>query len=150
MKRILLLAVLMFVPVVASRAQQRLVIGERAPELRVDRWPDGGAPAGGAMLVDFFASTNPQCVANLDRLDRINERYGDRLQVILITREDAATTGAHTAGRAFRVGEDTAGRAFEAFGVRFVPFAALIDARGRLVWTGNVASLSNEEIEMVL
>jgi hypothetical protein len=151
MKRILLVAALMLVPVLAAHAQ-RLVIGEKAPELRVGAWQDGRAPEAGVMLVDFFASSNPQCVANLDKLNTIQGRYGHRLRVVLISREGAETTASFTAGKGFRffIGEDDGGKTFAAFSVRFVPFAALIDARGRLVWTGNVAALTDKTIERAL
>lgn len=148
MKRLLLVAALMLVSVVTVRAQ-RLVIGEKAPEIRVAAWQDGRTPVSGAMLVDFFASSNPQCVANLDKLNTIQGRYGDRLQVVVISREGAERMAEFTAGKnyRFRIGEDDGGKTFAAFNVRFVPFAALIDARGRLVWTGNVTGLTDETIE---
>jgi hypothetical protein len=149
MKRMLLIAAVMLIPVLTLRAQQRLVIGEKAPDIRVAAWQDGRAPGAGAMLIDFFVSSNPQCVANLDKLNAIRGSYGDRLQVVLISREGAAVTRSFTAGKGydFRVGEDDAGETFSAFSVRFVPFAALVDARGRLVWTGNVATLTGEIVE---
>jgi hypothetical protein len=145
----LLIAAAMLISVPTLRAQQRLVIGEKTPEIRVAGWQDGRAPGAGAMLIDFFVSSNPQCVANLDKLNAIRGSYGNRLQVVLISREGSAVTQSFTAGKGydFRIGEDDAGETFSAFNVRFVPFAALVDTRGRLVWTGNVATLTDETIE---
>ncbi len=151
MKRIILIVTLMLVSVSAMQAQ-RLVIGEKAPEIRVGAWQNGRAPGSGAMLVDFFASSNPRCVANLDKLNAIQGDFGSRLHVIVISREGIAATAEFTAGKNYRfyLGEDDGGKSFTAFGVRFVPFSALIDARGHLVWTGNVATLSSDTLDRAL
>ena len=135
-----------------SAQAQRLVIGEKAPEVKVSEWLGGRAPGSGATLVDFFHSSNPQCVANLDKLNTIAGSYGNRLNVVVLSREGADKMASVASGKHYRffMGEDDGGKTYNAFSVRFVPFAALIDARGRLVWTGNVSALTNSTIDSAL
>lgn len=149
MKRLLLSIATVILAVSAAQAQ-RLVIGERVPEMKITTWYNGTVPPlGKATLVDFFHTPNEQCVANLPRLNELQTAHNERLNVVVIAREGLDKVSPFLDGKGYRfyAGIDDAGKTFTAYGVRFVPFAALIDARGRLVWTGNVASLTNEIIE---
>ena len=149
MKRLLLSIATIIIAVSAVQAQ-RLVIGEKAPDIKIVEWLDGKAAAGGkATLIDFFHSSNEQCVSNLAKLNSLHGAYGSRMNVIAVSREGMDKLQPFVSGKGygFYAGLDDAGKTFTAYGVRFVPFAALIDARGRLVWTGNVASLTNDIIE---
>ena len=136
-----------------AQAQQRLVIGEKAPEIRVVQW-DGASPsiAGKPYLVDFFLSSNDQCVANLPKLNSLQSTHKENLNVIVIARESADKVQPFINGKGygFYTGLDDGGKTFSGYGVRFVPFAALVDARGRLVWTGNVAGLTPDIIDKAL
>jgi hypothetical protein len=152
MKKIWFSLIALVLTATAAQAQ-RLVIGEKAPEIKVSQWVDSRAAAGNkATLVDFFHSSNAQCIANLPKLNTLQETYGARLNVIVVSSEgmDKLTPCLDGKGYGFYAGTDDAGKTFAAYAVRFVPFAALIDSRGRLVWTGNVASLTDETIKKAL
>ena len=153
MKR-LLFSILSIVFLSTAAQAQRLVIGEKAPEVRVAEWLDGKSPSlsGRACLIDFFHSSNDRCVANLSKLDDLQRTYGDRLNVISVSREgwDKVRPLVSGKGYGFYTGLDDGGKTFANYGVRFVPFAALVDARGRLVWTGNVSALTDDVVDKAL
>ena len=153
MKRILFSLLAVTFATAAIQAQ-RLVIGEKAPEIKVAEWQDGRTPsiAGKAYVVDFFLSSNSQCIDNLPKLHALQTTHNGKLNVILISREGLDKVKPFTDGKRyeFYAGQDDNEKTFTGYSVRFVPFAALADARGRLVWTGNIASLTNEIIEKAL
>jgi hypothetical protein len=154
MKRLLFSLSALLTLTVGAQAQ-RLIIGEKVPEVRIARWQNERAPvvAGRAYLLDFFVSSNEQNVANLPRLEAFQEQYGERLNVIVVSREaleQIAPLFPADKRYSFYVGVDDGEKTFGGYGVRFVPFAALVDARGRLVWTGNVAALTRDIIEKAL
>ena len=148
MKKILL-SILLSALAFAAQAQ-RLVIGEKAPELRIAEWVDGKAAAAGkARLIDFFHSSNAQSIGNLEKLNTLAGTYGEKLNIIVVSQEGMEKFQPFVSGKdyAFYAGLDEGGKTFSAYGVRFVPFAALVDARGRLVWTGNIANLTDDTLQ---
>ena len=154
MKRLFFSLFVLACTVAATQAQQPLVIGEKAPEMRVSGWQGMRVPStpGKAYLIDFFHSSNDQCTANLSKLNALQNTYAEKLNVILISREEFDKIVPYMEGMAFRfyIGMDDNAKTFGNYGVRFVPFAALVDKRGRLVWTGNVANLTDEIINKAL
>ena len=153
MKRVFFILFIILSAAFNARAQ-RLVIGEKAPEVRVSEWMNGNAPILGsrAFLVDFFHSSNDQCIANLSKLNALETTYGSRLNIISVSREETDKLRPIVTGKGygFYIGIDDNGKTFSNYGVRFVPFAALVDARGRLVWTGNIANLTHDMIDKAL
>ncbi len=150
MKKILL-SILLSTLAFAVQAQ-RLVIGEKAPEVRIAEWVGPKAADGKARLIDFFHSSNAQSVGNLEKLNTLAGTYGSKLNIIVVSQESMEKFQPFVSGKdyAFFAGLDEGGKTFAAYGVRFVPFAALIDAKGRLVWTGNVANLTDEILQKAL
>ena len=153
MKRVILSILLLSVVSVTAATAQRLVIGERAPEIRVSSWLEGrsAATTGKAVLVNFFHSSNEQCIRDLAKLDGFSRAHSG-LNVLVITKETLDKVAPYVSGKGygFYVGMDEDSKTFNAYGVRFVPFSALLDARGRLVWTGNPGSLTDEIINRAL
>lgn len=149
-----ILCSILFLLTATSGQAQRLVIGEKAPDIRVSEWLNNRAPASmdKAILIDFFHSSNEQCVKELDIVNELNKTYGNRMNFIVVTREslDKVTPFVNGKGYGFYIGTDGEGKTFGNYAVRFVPFSVLIDARGRLVWTGNLSSLTKDTIEKAL
>ena len=129
---------------------QRLIIGERAPELRISQWLGEIRPADEhkARLVEFFHSSNKICLERLQVLDELAQKYGNSLEVIVFAKEPSTKIieVVQPAERKFATALDDAGRTFTLYGVRFVPFTVLTDSRGRVVWFGNPSSLTEEII----
>ena len=130
---------------------QKLMIGEKVPDLRVEEWYENRIPetAGRPMLLDFFHSANGQCVRSLPKTAELARKYAGKLNVIVLAREGLDKLSPHLEGKGYLLyaGNDESGKTFGAYGVRFVPFAVRPAARGRLVWTGNLTALTEETLQ---
>ncbi len=146
MKRFLIAACMACMALAADA--QKISVGDRAPEVKAAAWPDK-APRGGerVRMIEFFYSRSAPSMARVAPLDAMAEKYGGRLDVIVVCREDAVTVakaigGSHT----FYTAIDDENRTFAAYGVQYIPYGVVVDAKGRVVWAGNPEKLSDEEL----
>ncbi len=146
MKRVWIL--LLFCALAVSVSAQKLMTGDRAPQLQVSEWLGSPPAAVGPRLVEFFHPASAPSLARLEVLDELARRYPD-LSVVLVTRQQAAAVRAAIGPdeHPYKVAIDATGRTFTEYGVQYLPFAVLIDARGRIAWFGNPASLTDAQIE---
>lgn len=152
MKKLITLIVLTIVAT-SSLWAQKLVIGERAPELKVKEWVDKKPTVESqAKLIEFFYSASKPSIDRLRILDELSEKYKTKLLVIIIAKEDREkiVQVVNPGSRKFYTALDDAGKSFSSYGVQFVPFSVIVDARGKVLWMGNSASLSDEVINNVL
>lgn len=151
MKNILLVAVLAAMTVLPLSAQQRLIRGDKAPELQVKEWITQAQPSGGrAMMVEFFHSGNSTSVARVAQLDATAREAAGKLNVVVITREDSPAVKALLGDKAFFAGIDDDGKTFAAFSTLYVPYTVIVDKRGRVAWHGNPASLTSADITQLI
>ena len=105
MKRLLTMALLAILAIPLHA--QRLVIGERVPDLNITQWLNGAPVSDGkAVMVEFYHSSNPKGAERLAQLDELAKSYGDRLAVIVVTREkdDAVISSLLGGNPSYRVG----------------------------------------------
>lgn len=132
---------------------QRIVIGDRAPELKAHSWLTAKPNLDGkSVMVEFFHSTNKYSVSRLRELDRLARSSNGKLAVVVVTREhDPKVKSLITnGGPAYYAMLDDAGKTFTAYGTKFVPYAVIYDRKGRVIWLGNPTSLTNEDIIKML
>ncbi|MDE6046187.1 MAG: hypothetical protein K2G10_02665 [Alistipes sp.] len=150
MKRILLV-LLALAAGLSSAAGQQIALGERAPEIRVQRWLDDRQPAAAPMTyVEFYHSSNRAAAEALDRLRELSAQAGDRLRVVVVVHEPEAKVAQRLAPYLtphIGVGFDPGGRLFAAYGVNYVPFGVLLGPRGRALWMGNTLQLTSDILE---
>ncbi len=138
--------------VFTAAAAQVPVIGEKVPDFKVKEWLSMHRPVpapGRMMLVEFFHPSNAGSVGRLSELDRLAKQYPAGLTVAVITKEDSPEVRRmlREASSRYHAGIDDAGRTFAAFGVQYVPYAVLIDPKGRLLWMGNSTAMDDSIIE---
>ncbi len=138
--------------VFTAAAAQVLVIGEKVPDFKVKEWMVMGKPVPSPqkmMLVEFFHPSNAGSAGRLAELDRLAGKYTAGVTVAVITKDDSdsARKMLRDASERYHAGIDDAGRTFAAFGVQYVPYAVLIDPKGRLLWMGNPATMDDSIIE---
>ncbi|MDR2885424.1 MAG: hypothetical protein LBU95_01410 [Rikenellaceae bacterium] len=147
MKHLITVAVLLLVAQAAGA--QRLMVGEKAPDLKVKEWPYGKPEAENTpRFIEFFHSGSAPSVERVARLHELASARGTEICVILVCHEDAATVRAALGAGPlpYYVAIDEGGRSFTAYGVQYVPFAAITDRKGRLTWFGNPGKLTAGEI----
>lgn len=151
MKKTLLLLLLALAAPFAAVQAQNIALGQRVPELKVAAWLGGQQPGNAPLTyVEFFHSSNPGCIESLGRLRTMTNKYGTKLRVIVLTQEKeeiVAPLLAPYLSQHISAGIDPAGRIFSAFGVVYVPFGVLLDAKNRALWMGNSLQLTEKIID---
>lgn len=131
---------------------QRLVIGERAPELTVEQWfTVTPAIDGEVVMVAFYHSSYPDNARYVDRLGDIADKNSGRMFVVVVTREsEDAVSDVLLAGQpSYYVAYDADGSVFEAYEAYYVPYSVIYGRKGRIQWVGNPSSLTDSDIERV-
>lgn len=150
MKKALLILLSAWLLKPADSQAQNIILGEKVPELKAAGWIDNRHPAPAPITyVEFFHSSNPACINSLKRLRALATKPKSDLRVIVVTREDTARIAPML--RPYLSERVTAtihaDRGFSAFGVTYVPFGVLIDARNRALWMGNSLQFNEKVIE---
>lgn len=153
MKRVFLLLVAVLTSLGATHAQN-IVIGERAPELKNVTWLSTRNPAAADLsYLVFFHSSNKGCMDSLNTLQDLSNKLGSKLRIIIITQEDSdkiAPILTPYITERIGVALDREKKVFGSFGVDFVPFSVLIDAKNRVVWMGNPQSMTSSFIQKIV
>ena len=153
MKRALLISFLSLLAATGLRAQN-VALGERVPELKSVEWLDGAAPAAAPLTyIEFFHSSNSEALRSLDRLKETVEALGGRLRAVVVMRERTERAGGLVAPSrrgGIGVAYDADGRIFDAFGVTYVSFGVLTDAKNRALWMGNTLRITPDFIEQTV
>ncbi len=127
---------------------QNAALGQKVPVIQAEAWLDGVRPASAPLTVlTFFTVSNPACEQTLGHLHALTERADNRLRVIVVTRDDEAKIAPLMApylSPRMSVAFDAGGKIFKSFGVEYVPFGLLIDARNRVLWQGNPLRLTEK------
>ncbi len=131
---------------------QKLMIGDRAPLLKLEWLGRTPKTDGRYTLVEFFHSSNKASVNRLPVLHRLATATEGKLAVIVVTREQDADVKTMLTERkpAYYAAYDSGGATFSAYKATYVPYSVLYDRKGRIVWLGNPTSLSNDDIIKML
>lgn len=151
MKKILI-AILLLCAAAQPAEAQKLITGVKAPDLKISEYltaePVGGEP----LLIEFFYSPSQPCLNYLPVLNELAKANAGRISVLLLAREerDKIASLMEDKGYAFAVALDDQGKTFTSYGVQFVPFGVLLDAKGRVLWFGNSTQLNQQTIDSAL
>lgn len=153
MKRALLISVVLLLAGATGLRAQNIALGERVPELRIASWLGGQQPVAAPLTyLEFFHSSNAACIRSLDQLKSTANTLGSRLRVVVIVQETpekvASLLTPYVSDR-IGIGFDASGKTFANFGVSYVPFGVLVDAKNRALWMGNSLQLTPATIEKI-
>ncbi|MEG0788928.1 MAG: hypothetical protein RSB23_02435 [Alistipes sp.] len=151
MKRVVLIFTLLLCFCVAEA--QNIVLGTRVPELKVQTWLEGRQPAPSELTyIEFFHSASKSGFASLDHLKLISNKLSTKLSIIVIVQEQETKTldrlRPYCSGQMY-IGIDNSGKDFLNFGVSYVPFGVLVNAKDRALWMGNTLKLTPAFIEKI-
>jgi thiol-disulfide isomerase/thioredoxin len=125
-------------------------LGDPAPPLKIATWVKGKpvdlAAARGkqVVVVEFWATWCPPCRTSIPHLTGMQKKFKDAV-VVGITDEEVATVKRYTAKMGDQMdyvvavddGGGTSAGYMQAFGVRGIPHAFIVDKEGRVVWHGH-------------
>lgn len=147
--RFTFMATLALVLSTITLSAQKLVIGERAPELKVQQWLITPPTIDGkAVMVEFFHPANEKSGDRITKLNSLAATNSDKITIVVLAKDDSGNTiPMLTAGNpSYYPAIDDSGKTFTAYGVKYIPYAVLYDKRGRILWLGNPSSVSNNEL----
>jgi len=116
----------------------RLAEGREAPPLVGSALADGRRVSldefrGKAVLLDFFSTGCPSCRRILPDIEELQERGGDRLQVLLVSTDPSEQLSSYLAGeKSSLLAVVENGEAHRAYGVDTIPYLVVIDPSGRI------------------
>jgi thiol-disulfide isomerase/thioredoxin len=111
---------------------------EQPPELVVEKWlTEAPNTEGKCVLIEFWATWCPPCRKSIPLLNRLHERFSDRLAVIGISEEnEAAVRALREPAIRYYSAIDTQQRSKKAVGVRGIPHVIILEPEGYVVWEG--------------
>lgn len=139
-------------------AAQGLKAGDRLPPVELEGLTQTPATSfadytGRTVLLEFFAHWCGPCASSVPHLNELQAKYGARgFSIVAVTSETAKKTEPWV--KKFEVGYaygyDPERRLQQLFQFQGIPFGALIDPQGNVVWTGHPMRLTDAEIEKAL
>jgi thiol-disulfide isomerase/thioredoxin len=117
---------------VGGRLEQ-LALPRLEGEGRVELASFGGRP----IVINFFASWCPNCVAEMPDFERVHQELGDRVGFLGISQQDAPRLSvelAHETGITYPAGVDERGEFFTAIGGRAMPTTVFVRAGGEIAF----------------
>ncbi|MBX3396255.1 MAG: redoxin domain-containing protein [Phycisphaerae bacterium] len=157
-KRILPIICLLFVTFEPARADVN--IGDKAPEITVDKWynlPKGKKSVtkadlkGQIVVVEFWATWCGPCIASIPHLNEMQAKYKkDGVVLLAVSYEPTATVSKFLGSRKMNYvvaagGETTR----DAFGIDGYPTSFIIDPDGNVVWKGHPATIDEPLAKIV-
>jgi cytochrome c biogenesis protein CcmG, thiol:disulfide interchange protein DsbE len=109
--------------------------------------------AGSPLVVNFWASWCPACVAEMPDLESVHQLFGDEVVFLGLNMQEtdpsAAATLVDRTGVTYRLGIDPDGSIFNSFGGIAMPTTVLIDADGNVVRT-HAGVLFADDLEEII
>lgn len=134
--------------------------GEEAPEYHVERWYNvNKAPdlTGKLVVVDFWATWCPPCIAAIPHMNEIASAYPEDVLCIGVSDEswrnfEEGTKKKNLSKSDFKypVGTDPAARMKNGFGITAIPHVAVISSDGVVRWQGHPMSLNPQTMNELI
>ena len=90
-----------------------------------------------ALVLNFFASWCPNCIAEMPDFERVHKQLGDRVGFLGVSQSDARSASidlAHRTGITYPTGIDSTGRFFNAWGTFAMPTTVFIRPGGTIAY----------------
>ena len=141
-------------------AADPLMIGNKAPELKVGTWvkgdPVAGIEKGKVYVVEFWGTACGPCIKCMPHLSDLQKQYKDVIFACLCNDKEKDVRDfvvKYDKNMGFRVGWDENGRMWaawmEAAGIEEIPTAFVVDSTGKVAWIGNPIEV-DEPLRLIL
>jgi cytochrome c biogenesis protein CcmG/thiol:disulfide interchange protein DsbE len=136
----------------AKRLWAKSIIGQKAPELQVEKWlsekPD---TTGKFVMIDFWATWCGPCLKAIPELNGFAEKFKDKLVVIGISDEPEEKVKALKTPKVnYFSAIDTQARTKKELAVEGIPHVILLDPQGIVRWEGFPFLTGHELTEKVV
>jgi thiol-disulfide isomerase/thioredoxin len=136
---------------VADAISEQSPIGKPGPAIAAGKW-SGSAPAptlkGKFVLVTFWTPWSIPCQKWIPQFNALHKKFSDKLEVVgFVPESDADATDLKVE---FPFAPDEKAKYQTALGVKSVPFVALMDPTGIILYEGHPAALGEKELKSLL
>ena len=156
MKKIALLT-LLFIATISSSMAQRLIYGEKAPDIVVRSILMGDAiPKGMPIYLDFFSVKSADNDRQMLSLSNLARAYNKQIYFAIITNDNEEdvvkyfTEYGKTNDVNFSILLDSDGSSFKNFNIKFVPSSILMNKKGNFIWQGKSSDIDERTINQVI
>jgi cytochrome c biogenesis protein CcmG, thiol:disulfide interchange protein DsbE len=134
------------------------VVGKDAADLEVEKWFQGEGTSMAdkpATLLVFWEEWCPHCKREVPKIESTYKKYGDRLNVVGLTKVTRSATDEKVAefisqeALSYPVAKEKGGNLSNYYNVSGVPAAALVKD-GKVIWRGHPARLEDQTLEQLL
>lgn len=142
---------------IAITAIGQVKVGEKAPEILVDKWINQNyqemKTEGKAIVLDFWFTNCGPCICTIPHLNELAESYkNENIVFIALTYENENEVLKFLSQKKIlaNVGNDTTRQTISRFAVESYPTTFLIDVKGILRWRGHPSHLTSDMIDVLL
>lgn len=136
-----------------SLSAQRVEVGLSAPRIGGVEWiSDTPELKESVRLLIFFHSSNEECRTGIANCNALAYEFRNDVNIVVITKEPAEQVASLLMHeyQFFYAATDEDGSLFEAFNVRHVPYAVIINREGEVAWMGNPLYLKKKTIQQII
>lgn len=115
---------------------QKLVIGSSAPAIKDVEWKSGSYDPKAGNVILFYQASNASCKDQYEVLKSIVN--AGKANGIVITRDADVDGNALSYGGKISVAYDPTGSVFNAYGIKYLPYAVAVGKDGKISWLGSL------------
>lgn len=145
----ILLTIVALISFSTIASAQTIALGEKTPRFKGEKWLNGNRPEPREYTyIEFILSSSVTCRRSAEHIYAITSEL-ENVNFVLISHQKASEVDSWVTqfinSRAGVIVDDHAIRS--SFGVKYAPYAVIIDSKRRAIWFGNPKLLDREEIK---
>lgn len=142
-----------FPPINGAMRSARDVRGKAAPPIDRLVYLSGDKPRENTVvMVEFWATWCPPCVANIPHLNDLHKKFGDTVSIVGVTKEteDKVRPFIKAKGMRYAVALDQGGGLNGALSIQGIPHAIIMSPDGIVRWQGHPGALDEATLQQIV
>ncbi len=140
-------------PPIAGQVSANDLRGKKGPPIKVGQWlTSEPSTEGKVVMVEFWATWCGPCLRSIPHLNKLHDRHREKMVIIGVSDEDAATVRAFMQKTRFNytVAIDQRRTIINAVKPRGIPHTIIMSPDGIVRWQGNPLSLEDRTVEQII
>jgi len=122
-------------------------VGTQVPQHSFEYLSGTHPESGKALLIDFWETTCEACITSIPRLNEQHAKFSPKGLVVIGVSAESKEVVAPILKRVamkYAVAVEGTPSLHKALGIRALPYAILVDAKGTIVWRGQPSEITDE------